>query len=177
MLNQLQYTYKTGRWWDDIRGKRQQLGRLFRWKRRGGASQAAVREARRALRRSIRRARRQCWEDSLSKAYGEDVWKISGYIPPGEAAAVPTISHQGRTATTHEDKSRMLADISLPPPVPYEGDEGQEGPPGQAYREEVLPWNQQQEKPRPRWHRPFGVSLPLHGVGRPEGRGPDPGPH
>ena len=27
----------------------------------------------------------------------------------------------------------MLAGISFPPPVPYDGDEGQEGPPGRAY--------------------------------------------
>ena len=101
MLNQLQYTYKTGRWWDDIRGKRQQLGRLFRWKRSGGASQAAVREARRALRRSIRRARRQCWEDSLSKAYGEDVWKISGYIPPERPRQyLPSPIRAGQTQRT-----------------------------------------------------------------------------
>ena len=45
------------------------LGRVLRLKRNGRASQAAVREAREALRRSIRRARRQCWEDFLSKAY------------------------------------------------------------------------------------------------------------
>lgn len=28
----------------------------------------------------------------------------------------------------------MLADISFPPPIPYEADEGQEGPPGTAYQ-------------------------------------------
>lgn len=46
---------------------------------------------------------------------------------------VPTISHRGLTATSHEGKARMLAEISSPPPVPYEGGVGQEGPPGQAY--------------------------------------------
>ena len=28
----------------------------------------------------------------------------------------------------------MLAGISSPPPIPCDGDEGQEGPPGQAYK-------------------------------------------
>ena len=122
------------RWWnDDIQGKRQQLGRVLRWNRKEQTNKPAVREARKALRRLTRRARRQCWEDFLSRAYGEDVWKVSGYISPRKAETVPTISHLGQTASSHAEKVRMLADISFPPPTPYEGDEGQEGPPGRAY--------------------------------------------
>ena len=54
-------------------------------------------------------------------AYGEDVWKTSGYISPREATAVPIISHRGARATTHElyeEKARMLAEVSSPPPGP-----------------------------------------------------------
>lgn len=46
---------------------------------------------------------------------------------------MPTISHQGRVASEHHDKVDMLVGISFPPPVPYDGDEGQEGPPGSAF--------------------------------------------
>ena len=79
------------------------------------------------------RSRRICWEEFLNKAYGEDVWKTSGYISPREATAVPTITHQGETAATHKEEATMLAVISFPPPVSYEGGEGQPGLPGQAF--------------------------------------------
>ena len=124
---------RSKQWWsEEIQDKRKQLRCILRRKRTSRASQAAAKEARKSL-RSIRRAMRLCWEEFLNKAYEEDMWKTSGYISPREAAAVPTITHQGETAATHEEKARMLAEISFPPPVPYEGGEGQPGPPGQAF--------------------------------------------
>ena len=99
----------------------------------GKASKEAVREARKALRRAIKKARRECWENFLGEAYGENVWAVQRYISPKGAFAVPSITHQGRTASEHQDKVDMLASISFPPPEPYDGNEGQEGPPGRAF--------------------------------------------
>ena len=55
--------------------------------------------------------------------------------PPAtrESTVVPTITHRGVTADTHEDKAEMLVGISFSPPTLYDGDEGQEGPPGTAF--------------------------------------------
>ena len=61
------------------------------------------------------------------------MWAISRYVGPGRSAIVPTITHRGVTADTHEDKASMFMGISFPPPTPYDGDEGQEGPPGTAF--------------------------------------------
>ena len=46
---------------------------------------------------------------------------------------VPTITHQGVTAESHEAKAQMLQDISFPPPIVYEGDEGTPGPEGRGH--------------------------------------------
>ena len=59
---------------------------------------------------------------------GEEVWAIARYTKPQCSAEVPTVSHRGITADRHEDKARMLMDISFPPPTQCNGDEGQEGP-------------------------------------------------
>ena len=74
-----------------------------------------------------------CWEDFLRKASGEDRWEAQRYISPREATAIPTISHQGKTTSEHQDKVDMLAGISFSPPVPSDGDRGQGGPTGQAF--------------------------------------------
>lgn len=50
------------------------------------------------------------------------------YTKPQRSAAVTTISHRAAVAEDNKSKSRMLTEISFPPPVPYKGDEGQEGP-------------------------------------------------
>jgi ribonuclease HI len=127
---------RSKRWWnEDIRSKRRQLGKILRWSRKGGRNQAAVTRAQKELKRTIRKARRECWERFLNEASGEDVWAISRYITPKGAIAIPTITHGSRVAADHGDKVDMLTEISFPPPVPYEGGEGQEGPPGRAYKE------------------------------------------
>ena len=61
------------------------------------------------------------------------MWAIGRYVGPGRSSIVPTITHMGVTAGTHEDKASMLMGISFPPPTPYDGDEGQEGSPGTAF--------------------------------------------
>ena len=51
----------------------------------------------------------------------------------------------------------MLAGISFPHPVPYDGDEGQEGPPGRAYEgTQGFSENKQQEEPRTGRYQPIG---------------------
>ena len=85
------------------------------------------------LRKEIRRARRECRVRFLNEANGEDVWAIGRYVGPGRSTVVPTITHQGATADTQEDKAEVLMGISFPPPTPYGGDVGQEGPPGTAF--------------------------------------------
>lgn len=122
------------RWNEDIRARRRQLGRISWHRRAGRASQAAVREAKKALRRSIRRARRECWERLLKEASGDDIWAIPRYTNPQRSTAVPTISYRGAVAEDNSAKASMLMDISFPPPAPYGGDEGQEGPPRTAFR-------------------------------------------
>lgn len=119
---------RSKRWWyEDIRDRHRVLGRA---KRRG--TRGEVRIARRELRRTIRKARRECWEDFLNRAYGEDIWAVTRYTKPQRSAAVPTIRHQGMVADCHEDKARML-DIPFPVPTPYSGDKGESGPPGTAH--------------------------------------------
>ena len=55
-------------------------------------------------------------------------------ISPCGATAIPTTIYQGSTVSEHQDKVDMLAGISSPPPpVPYDGGEGEEGPPGRAF--------------------------------------------
>ena len=104
------------------------------WRRRTGrGGEAEVKRVKGVLRREIRKARRECWENFLNEANGEDVWAITRYIGLGRSTVVPTITHRGVTADTHEDKAEMLMDISFPPPTPYDRDEGQEGPPGTAF--------------------------------------------
>lgn len=56
------------------------------------------------------------------------------HTKPERATAVPTILHQGVTADRREDKPRIFMDTSFLEPVPYEGDEGQRGLPGGAFR-------------------------------------------
>ena len=46
-----------------------------------------------------------------------------------------TISHRGITSDSHADKTAMLMEISIPPPTPYDGDEGENtGPPRMAHQ-------------------------------------------
>ena len=78
--------------------------------------------------------KRRTWEEFLHKADGNNVWSVMTYTKPQRGTAVPTISHEGATANTLEEKSDMLLSISFPAPIPYEGGEGEPGPPGQAYR-------------------------------------------
>ena len=122
------------RWWnDEIRKKRRVLGRAVRRRRAGRGGEAEVKRARAELRREVRKSRRECWENFLSDANGEDVWAITRYGGPGRSTVVPTITHRGVVVETREDKAEMLTGISFPPLTPYDGHEGQEGPPGTAF--------------------------------------------
>ena len=60
-----------------------------------------------------------------------------GGHPVHEASEIDdSANHQppgGVTADSHADKAAMLMEISFPSPTPYDGDEGEEGPPGVAY--------------------------------------------
>ena len=126
---------RSKRWWnDDIVSKRHQLSRVLRFRKTGRASQAAVKEAKKALRRSIRRSRRACWEKFLEEANGDDIWAIPRYTKPQKATAVPTISHQGAVAEDVSSKANMLVDISFPQPLNYTGDEGHSDQSGTAYQ-------------------------------------------
>ena len=80
-------------------------------------TEETVRSAQRELQRVIRKAKRECWEEYLNRAEGEDVWAVSRYRKPQRSAAVPTIRHRGVTAERHEEKARMLMDISFPTPT------------------------------------------------------------
>ena len=81
------------------------------------------------------------------------------------------------TADKHEDEARILMAIFFLELVPYEGDEGQRGPPSQAYMA-ISPElataafrDQQQEKPRPRWGWPTSNPMGLRlGAGPSGGR-------
>lgn len=84
-------------------------------------------------RKSLMRAIREATSAGKTSQI-EDVWAVTQYTKPQRSAAVHTISHQGVVADNHGDKTRMLVDISFPPLTPYEGDEGQEGPPGAAFQ-------------------------------------------
>lgn len=135
---------RSKRWWNkEIEGKRKELGkakrRLRRQRRKGSKEglreeEEAVREAGRALRNEIRRAKRRMWEEFLHKADGNNVWSIMTYTKPQRGTTVPTISHNGITATTLDEKASMLINISFPKPIAYEGSKGEPGPPGQAFR-------------------------------------------
>ena len=70
----------------------------------------------------------------MDRAEGDDVWAVTRYTKPQRSTAVPTIGHRGVTADSHADKEVMLMEISFPPPTPYDGDEGEEAPPGVASR-------------------------------------------
>ena len=73
---------RSKRWWnDDIKAKRQNLGRATR-RRRGEGGQEEEKGAKKALKRAIKKARRECWEDFLNRAEGEDVWAITRYTKP-----------------------------------------------------------------------------------------------
>ena len=50
-----------------------------------------VEEAKKALKKVIKRARKECWDDFLNRAKGEDVWAVTRYTKPQRSAAVPTI--------------------------------------------------------------------------------------
>ena len=56
------------------------------------------------------------------------------YTRPPRSSTVATITHQGVTADSHEAKARMLQDISFPPLIKYDGDEGTPGPAGTAHQ-------------------------------------------
>ena len=109
------------------------MGRATRRRRAGRRGDAEVKVAKKELRREIRKARRECWERILGEANGKDVWAIGRYVGPGRSSIVPTITHRGATADTHEDKAEILMGISFAPPTPYDRDEGQEGSPGTAF--------------------------------------------
>ena len=136
---------RSKRWWSgEIREKRRALGRAVRRRRAGRGGEAEIKVAKKELRREIRRARRECWGGFLSEANGEDVWAIGRYVGPGSSSIVRPHNHApGVTADTHEDKAEILMGISLPPPTPYDGDEGQGGPPGTAFHavdEHLVAW-------------------------------------
>lgn len=76
-------------WWnEDTSNMRiwRELGRAFRKRRRGAACQEEVKEAKKTMRRAIRKARRECWEDFLDRAEGEDVWAVR-YTKPKRLTA------------------------------------------------------------------------------------------
>ena len=65
---------RSKRWWnEDIKTRRKNLGRAIRKRRRGEGREADVGEAMKALKRAIRKARKDCWEDFLNRAEGENV--------------------------------------------------------------------------------------------------------
>ena len=72
-------------------------------------------------------------EKYLNDTGGQDVWAVARHTHPPRSTTVPTITHQGAMADTHEKKVRMLADISFPAPIEYDGDEGVPGPRGMAH--------------------------------------------
>ena len=124
------------RWWcEEIREKRRALARAERKRKRGEPDwRPTLRRAKEDLREAIRTAKRNKWTEFLEKATGDDVWAVMRYTRPPRSSIVPTITHEGITANSHEAKSEMLVSISFPPPVPYDGDEGEEGPTGSAHR-------------------------------------------
>ena len=87
----------------------------------------AVKEAGKALGNEIRNAKRRTWEEFLHKADGNNIWSVMTYTKSQRGSVVPTISHNGVTAN-------MLIDSSFQAPIEYGGDEGDPGPPGQAFR-------------------------------------------
>ena len=135
---------RSKRWWNkEIGEKRKLLGRAKRRLRRcwreglelelEEEEEGAVKRAGKALRNGVGGAKRRTWEDFLHRADGNNVWSVMTYTRPQRGTAVSTISHEGATTSTLEEKTDMLSKISFPAPNPYEGGEGISGPPGQAY--------------------------------------------
>ena len=79
----------------------------------------AARVARRDVRRSIRRAKKNCWDNFLENASGEDVWTAVRYTNPKlDGSAKPLINGK-RTAVTRDDKEQVIlatafSDLSKP---------------------------------------------------------------
>lgn len=94
-------------------------------RKRGAAAQGEVRAAKKELRKAIRR--------DLGKVSQQPIERTSRRPPTTRSSAVPTITHRGTTADNHEDKTKILVNISFPIPVPYDGDEGERRPPGTVY--------------------------------------------
>ena len=96
---------RSKRWWnEEIAELRNAKGRALRtnW----GLRHEAARVARRDLRRTTRRAKKNCWDNFLENASGEDVWTAARYTNPKlDDSAKPLINGE-RTAVARDDKEQ-----------------------------------------------------------------------
>ena len=92
----------------------------------------AARVARRDVRRSIRRAKKNCWDNFLENASGEDVWTAVRYTNPKlDGSAKPLINGK-RTAVTRDDKEQVILATAFPDLPPDNGIKAPQG--GAAHR-------------------------------------------
>jgi len=105
---------RSKRWWnEEIAELRKAKGRALRtnWDRK----HETTRVARRDLRRAIRRAK-NCWDNFLENASGEDVWTAVRYTNPRlDDSAKPLVNGE-RTAVTRDDKEQMILVTAFPEP-------------------------------------------------------------
>lgn len=64
----------------------------------------------------------------------------SPHTPPQRRHENPHDHPPGQGAAGYQDKVKILAGISSPPPVPHDGDEGPESPPGRTFEKAKDIW-------------------------------------
>jgi hypothetical protein len=64
-----------------------------------------------------RKAKREMWQNVLSNAYRDHVWRALEFTKPAMNMALPALRDEsGNTATSIEEKRQMLMDHAFPLP-------------------------------------------------------------
>jgi hypothetical protein len=108
---------RSKRWWNDtIDAKRQAVSQAKRRQHESGGADR-LRAARKAMKTEIREAKREMWQNFLSNAQRDDVWRALEFTKPAMNMALPVLRDEsGNIATSIEEKRQMLMDHAFPLP-------------------------------------------------------------
>jgi hypothetical protein len=128
-------TARSKRWWGPkIKVTRQHYCHMCRQRQEGTATADQEKVAQNAYNYLQRHQQCCCWVTFLENANGDKVWDVLHCTTTHNASTMGVITNkQGQHAEDDQDKCRMMAEVSFPPPNPYEGLQSQPGPPSKAY--------------------------------------------
>jgi hypothetical protein len=108
---------RSKRWWSDtIDANRKAVSQAKRRRHESGGADR-LHAARAAVKTEIRKAKQEMWQNVLSNAQQDDVWRAWEFTKPAMNMALPALRDESsNTATSIEEKHQMLMDHAFPLP-------------------------------------------------------------